>query len=80
MKVFKVLGIGCTKCSKTAEVIEAIAREHGVPVTVEKESSPQAIMAWGVMRTPAVVLDGQLVHSGSIPHRDDIERWLGVAV
>ena len=33
-------------------------------------------MSYGVMRTPAVVVDEQLVHSGSIPHREDIEGWL----
>lgn len=76
MKVLKVLGSGCTKCNKTAEAIEAVAGELGVEVKVEKETDPQAIMGYGVMRTPAVALDEQVVHSGSIPHRADIEGWL----
>jgi hypothetical protein len=42
-----------------------------------KETSPEAMMNYSVMSTPAVVIDDQLVHSGSIPHRSDIEAWLG---
>jgi hypothetical protein len=76
MKQFKVLGSGCTKCSKTADVIKAIAGELGIEVSVEKETRAEVIMGYGVMSTPAVVLNEALVHSGSIPARPVIEAWL----
>lgn len=76
MKLIRVLGSGCTKCTKTKAVIEQIAKELGIRVNVLKETSPEVIMQFGVMRTPAVVVDDQLVHSGSIPHREQIEQWL----
>lgn len=76
MKTIKVLGSGCAKCNKTADSIKSIAEELQVPVSVEKESDPQIMMSFGVMSTPAVVVDDKLVHSGSIPHRADIESWL----
>jgi small redox-active disulfide protein 2 len=76
MKNFKVLGSGCAKCSKTARAISSVAEELNIAVTVEKETDPQVIMAFGVMSTPAVVVDEKLVHSGSIPSRADIEKWL----
>lgn len=76
MKNFKVLGSGCAKCSKTAQAISAVAEEKNIAVTVEKVSDAQVIMAFGVMRTPAVVVDEKLVHSGSVPPRGDIEKWL----
>ena len=76
MKNIKVLGSGCAKCSKTAASIEKIAGELGVAVTVVKETDPETIMNFGVMSTPAVVIDEQVVHSGSIPQRGDIESWL----
>jgi small redox-active disulfide protein 2 len=76
MKQFKVLGTGCAKCVKTAEMLERISQELGVPVTVAKETNVEVIMGYGVMSTPAVVLDEVLVHSGSIPNRDQIETWL----
>jgi small redox-active disulfide protein 2 len=76
MKSFKVLGSGCAKCSKTAQAISAVAEELNIAATVEKVTDPQVIMAFGVMSTPAVVVDEKLVHSGSIPSRVDIEKWL----
>ncbi len=76
MREIKVLGSGCTKCTKTAESISRIAAELGVEVNVSKETSPQVMMNCGVMSTPAVVVDNQVVHSGSIPHREQIESWL----
>ncbi len=79
MKTIKVLGSGCAKCTKTAELISAIAGELNIPVTVEKETDAKVIMAFGVMSTPAVVVDERLVHSGSIPHREDILTWLDAA-
>ncbi len=76
MKNIKVLGSGCAKCVKTAEFIEKIAAEKQVAVSVVKETNPEKIMAYGVMSTPAVVIDEQVVHSGSMPERQQIESWL----
>ena len=76
MKEIKVLGTGCAKCTKTVEVIAKIANELNISVHVIKETDPEVIMAYGVMSTPAVIIDEVNVHSGSIPHRQDIELWL----
>lgn len=76
MKIIKVLGSGCAKCSKTADIISATAAELDVDVEVLKETSAEAIMNYGVMSTPGVVVDEQLVHSGSIPERQAIASWL----
>ena len=76
MKEIKVLGTGCAKCTKTVEVIAKIATELNVDVHVIKETDPEVIMGYGVMSTPAVIIDEVNVHSGSIPHRQEIELWL----
>ena len=76
MKSILVLGTGCAKCVKTAELIEQTAKARGCEVDVRKETDPETIMGYGVMSTPAVVVDGQLVHSGSMPIRAQIEQWL----
>jgi small redox-active disulfide protein 2 len=76
MKNIKVLGSGCAKCTKTVEVIAKIANELNINVQVTKETDPEVIMEYGVMTTPAVIIDDINVHSGSIPHRDVIESWL----
>ena len=76
MKEIKVLGSGCAKCTKTIEVISNIANELNIDVQVSKVTDPEIIMGYGVMTTPAVIIDEVNVHSGSIPHREMIETWL----
>lgn len=76
MKEIKILGSGCSKCVKTAEFIQAVADDCGIPVSVVKETNPEIIMNYGVMSTPAVVVDDKVMHSGSIPDRKKVEEWL----
>jgi len=76
MKKFEVLGTGCKKCTSTAESIERIAQEMGESVEVVKVTDPAKIMGYQVMSTPAVALDGRVVHSGSVPDRETVMRWL----
>lgn len=76
MKQIKVLGSGCSKCINTAALINAVVAELGIAAQVSKETDVEAIMGYGVMRTPAVVIDEQLVHSGSIPTKAQITAWL----
>ncbi|PHQ25238.1 thioredoxin family protein [Marinobacter guineae] len=76
MKHFEVLGTGCKKCVTTAESIERVAQELGEPVEVVKVTDPAKIMEYQVMSTPAVAVDGKVVHSGSIPDHAKIVGWL----
>lgn len=76
MKQVIVLGSGCAKCSKTAEMIADISEEMGIDVIVKKDADPQTLLKFNVMKTPVVVIDGELIHSGSVPTRDGIEGWL----
>ncbi|MBA6224769.1 thioredoxin family protein [Colwellia sp. MB02u-18] len=76
MKEIKVLGTGCAKCIKTVEIISKIASELNINIQINKVTDPEIIMAYGVMSTPAIIIDEINVHSGSIPHRQDIELWL----
>ena len=76
MKTFEVLGTGCRKCVATAESIERVAREMDREVIVVKVTDPATIMEYQVMSTPAVAVDGKVVHSGSIPGDDKIAGWM----
>ena len=76
MKHFKVLGSGCKKCATTADLITAKAAEMGVTVEIEKVTDMGAIMGYGVMSTPGVVLNETVVHSGSVPTAQNIEGWI----
>ncbi len=76
MKNIKVLGTGCAKCHTTIALVEAVAKEKGVAITLEKVESLPDIMSYGVLSTPGVVIDGQVVHAGGVPTRSKVEGWL----
>ncbi|KLV06715.1 thioredoxin family protein [Photobacterium ganghwense] len=76
MKVFKVLGSGCANCVNTAKLIEKVAAEQGVDVSVEKVTDLETIMNYGVMSTPGVVMDEEIVHAGGIPSSESVMNWL----
>jgi small redox-active disulfide protein 2 len=76
MKNIKVLGTGCANCKTTLKLIEEAAGAKGVEVKLEKIEDMAAILGYGVMSTPGVVIDGKLVHAGGVPDRKKIESWL----
>lgn len=75
----KVLGTGCANCKTTIALIDQVAQAKGVAVKLEKVEDLRAIMGYGVMSTPGVVINGKVVHAGGIPSRDKIEGWLAAA-
>jgi len=72
----KVLGSGCSKCISSIGLIERAARDSGVEVEIVKVDRPDDIHRYGVRSTPAVVIDGKVVHAGSLPSRDEVLNWL----
>ena len=75
MKDIKVPGSGCANCKTTIALIEQVAQDKGVEIKVDKVQDMQAIIGYGVMSTPGVVIDGKVVHSGGVPSRDKIQQW-----
>jgi small redox-active disulfide protein 2 len=76
MKNVKVLGTGCANCKRTLALIEEVAKASGVDVELEKVEDIAAIMGYGVMSTPGVVIDGTVVHAGGVPDRNKVKDWL----
>ncbi len=74
MKV-EVLGTGCKKCVATADHISEVAHRLNRDAEVTKVTDPAVMMDYGVMSTPAVAIDGELVHSGSVPDEQTITGW-----
>jgi arsenite-transporting ATPase len=72
----KVLGTGCSKCRSTVAMIERVALAAEVDVDLVKVENPDEIRRLGVSHTPAVVIDGQVVHSGGIPSHAEVLSWL----
>jgi small redox-active disulfide protein 2 len=75
VKDVKVLGTGCANCKATHKLIEDVARAKGVEIQLEKVENLPDIMAWGVMATPGVVIDGKVIHAGGVPDRRKVESW-----
>lgn len=72
----KILGTGCANCKNTQKLVEDVLAAKGLQAQVDKVEDIPSIMQYGIMRTPGVVIDGKVVHSGGIPSRAQVESWL----
>ncbi len=72
----KVLGPGCAKCDKTAQLLAEVISESGVAATVEKVTDVMEIAGYGVFGTPSVVVDGEVKIVGKVPTKEEIRRWI----
>lgn len=73
----QILGTGCAKCRQLAANAEAAVKASGKPCTIEKVTDITEIMKFGVMMTPALVIDGQVKVVGKVPDVKTIEAMLG---
>ena len=76
MKNLKILGTGCPKCEKLAAAAEAAAQDLGIEYEIEKVKELNAIMGYGVMMTPALVVDGEVKASGNVPTTQELKAML----
>ena len=76
MKTLQILGSGCANCQRLANNVQAAAKELGMDFTLEKVSDIQAIIQAGVMKTPALVVDGQVKLYGRVPDVEEIKTIL----
>ena len=76
MKKIQILGTGCAKCTKLAENAKKAAQELGVEYELDKVSDINEIMNFGVMTTPALVVDGDVKSAGKVLSADDIKKVL----
>ncbi len=72
----KVLGPGCKRCVDLMNTVQAAVDESGVEATVTKVDQLDEIMAFGIMITPGLVIDGQVVCSGKLPKQAQIIDWI----
>jgi small redox-active disulfide protein 2 len=74
--LIQILGSGCPKCKKLAETAEAAAKALGKDYLLEKVTKIGDIMSFGVMMTPALVVDGQVKVAGKVPSVEEIKTML----
>jgi small redox-active disulfide protein 2 len=76
MKKIQILGTGCPKCKKLAENTEQAAKDLGIECEVKKVTDINEIMGFGVMVTPALVVDGDVKVVGKVSSAEEIKKML----
>lgn len=76
MKTITVYGPGCAKCTQTEELVRRVVAEMGSDVEVVKVSDIRAMVAAGVLSTPAVAVDGVIKMAGRVPKAEDVQQWI----
>lgn len=76
MKDVKVLGPGCARCKTLTEMVKQAAEQTGVAINLEKVEDMATIVGYGIMGTPGLVINGKVVHSGSLPDPKKVAAWL----
>ena len=76
MKKIQILGTGCAKCQKLTAVADEAAMALGLTYEIEKVTEIDRIMGYGVMFTPALVVDGQVKVAGRVPSVEDVKKLL----
>ena len=76
--IVKILGSGCSKCNQLKENTEAALKEAGLEAEIIKVTDFKDIMEYGVMQTPALVIDEKVVSYGKVLKPQDIVKFLKV--
>ena len=76
----EILGTGCPKCKKLAELAKETADELDVDCEIRKITDINDIMTRGVMMTPALAVDGDVKVFGKVPSKDEIKKILSEAL
>jgi small redox-active disulfide protein 2 len=74
--LIQVLGTGCAKCTTLYETAKKAAEEAGRDVRVEKVEDIQKIMAFEILMTPGLVIDGEVKTAGRLPSLEEIKRLI----
>jgi small redox-active disulfide protein 2 len=72
----QILGTGCAKCNALTTAAEQAAQSLGLPYELEKVTDLKQIMSFGVMTTPALVVDGQVKVAGKVPSVPELKKLL----
>jgi small redox-active disulfide protein 2 len=73
---FQIYGSGCSKCESLTANVESAAQALGITYEVEKVTDINAIIDAGVMRTPALAVDGKVILEGKVASADEIQKLL----
>jgi small redox-active disulfide protein 2 len=72
----KILGPGCPKCKTLEKMTREVVEKNGIQATITKVEDIMEIMKYGIMSTPAIVVDEKVVMKGRVPTSDEIRQLL----
>ncbi|BEG98878.1 thioredoxin family protein [Bacteroides sedimenti] len=72
----KILGSGCAKCKTLEKLTREVVEQNGIEASISKVEDIMEIMKYGVMATPALVVDGKVVIKGRVPSQQEIKEAL----
>ena len=72
----KILGSGCVNCKNLESLTLQALADLGLQVEIDKVTDPVEIVSWGVMSTPALVIDDEVVLSGRVPSAADVKKLI----
>jgi len=72
----KVLGTGCPKCNSLEKLTRKAVIESGIDADIEKVDDIMKIMEYGIMKTPALVINGEVKISGRLPSEKELKEFL----
>jgi small redox-active disulfide protein 2 len=76
MKKIEILGMGCAKCNQLTERAKDAIKELGIDAELVKVQDIKAITNYGVLMTPALVVDGVVKVAGKLPKLEEIKEWI----
>lgn len=79
MLEIKVLGPGCANCKRLEQMARSVIEDLGLEADIIKVTDFNEILDLGVMGTPGLVVNGQVVVSGRLPMKEEVAGWLKAA-
>ena len=78
--IIKILGTGCAKCHRLRDITQEVINELGITATLEEVKDMNKILNYPIMITPGLVINEELVCSGRIPEKDEINSFIADAL
>lgn len=74
----KIVGAGCDKCTDLYNMVVEMTNENNIVADISKVEGLIEIVTLGVLSTPALMVDGKILHKGSVPSKKKLAKYLGV--
>jgi small redox-active disulfide protein 2 len=72
----QIVGSGCVNCQRLAELCTEVVAENGIEAEIEKVTDASRFADLGIMMTPGLIIDGEVVSSGRMPVKTTILQWI----